>query len=159
MKKVLIMVLLLLAFCSSAFATCNIDLDRWKLIVPTERTLVYFDTQTVKKSGPTSFSAWICNYYAGIKSDCCNSICIEKGYNKKEHYHYLSVGYDYEACTISLKELLKKDDRGNVFQSYRYPYPEEETRNIPPGSIAEETMIKIKEYTENREKRMNIGVY
>ena len=131
MKKVLILVMLLLAICSSAFATCNIDLDRWKLIVPTERTLIYFDRQTAKKSGPTSFSTWLCYYYAGVKSDCCNSICIEKGYNKKEHYHYLSVGYDYEASTISLKELLKKDDQGNVFHSYRYPDPDKETG---PGS-------------------------
>ena len=89
--------MLILTICSSAFAECKLDMNRWKHMVTNDNCACYFDTVSLDVNNDnSSFDVWECMYFPGNYSKCTHPICIEKGWQSIEHYHYLLSEYNYK---------------------------------------------------------------
>lgn len=151
MKKVVILLMLLLAVCSSAFAKCNLDMNRWRYLASTSNYGVYFDTVSLDvNKGNSSFEVWTCTYYPGSYSNCAYSLCEEKGVHTSEHYHYTLSEYNYKQRTYNLKSILTRDNLGKVIFSADMPSFLQKAEKLPPESDGEFIMERIKSYIDNQ---------
>ena len=153
MKRFLLLLLLLLTVCSSAFAECNLNQARWKYLYSTNEYGFYFDTLTlnVNSSGST-FEVWECNYFPGKVSACNWPNCKEKGLESSEHYHYVLTEYDYRKRTLTYKSFVGRDNNGKVIVSYDEPSYLQKTITIVPDTIGEVNFLAIKKYIDSQKK-------
>lgn len=150
MKKVLFFLMLLLTVCCSAFAECNLDMNRWKHLGSTDNYGTYFDTASLDvNEANSSFEVWECKYYPGNYSNCNSPVCEEKNIHKSEHYHYDLVEYNYKHRTCVFKSSLKRSNNGSTIDSYDVPSYLQKKHKLPPDSNGEFIMMKIKNYIDN----------
>ena len=153
MKKFFILLMLLLTVCSSAFAECNLDQNRWKYLYSTDSYGFYFDTLTINEDKVKSlFEVWECNYFPGKVSACTWPQCKEKGLESAEHYHYVLSEYDYKQRTVNFKSFIGRDNKGNVIVSYDKPSYLQEATRIVPDTLGEMNLLLIKKYMDDNKK-------
>ena len=142
--------MLILTICSSAFAECKLDMNRWKHMVTNNNCACYFDTVSLDVNNDnSSFEVWECMYFPGNYSKCTNRTCIEKGWTSIEHYHYVLSEYNYKHRTNTTKRLIVRDSNENDLLSYEWPLHLQKAEKLVPNSYVEFFMVKIKEYIDN----------
>lgn len=150
MKRILVLLMLTMMICSSAFAECKLDMNRWKHLATTDNCACYFDTVSLDVNNDnSSFEVWECMYYPGNYSKCTHPLCLEKGLQSIEHYHYLLSEYNYKHRTCTSKRLMVRDGSGNGLYSYDWPSHLQKAEKLVPDSYVEYFMVKIKEYIDN----------
>lgn len=150
MNKVLILLLVLLTACSSAFAKCNLDMNRWKYLGSSSNYSVYFDTVSLLVNEyKSSFEVWSCWYYPGGYSNCADSQCEEKGIHTSEHYHYYLEEFNYRERTSTFKSAITRDNLGKAISSVDMPSILQQAHKLSPDSSGEFIMQNVKEYIDN----------
>lgn len=150
MKKLLVLIMLTISICSSAFAECNLDMNRWKPTGSSNNCIFYYDTVSLDISDDkSSFDVWECEYYPGTHSKCTWDTCKEKGIQSSEHYHYFLFGYNLKYRTVTTKSILLRDSKGTILMTYDYPLHLQKTQNVIPDTSLEGLMIKVKDYIDN----------
>lgn len=148
MKKIIFVFTVLFAFLLSSvgLASCNLDESRWKWLFSTDEYGCFYDKNTAIIKSASTFEVWTCNYYPGNTS-CRYVACVDTRKDTTEHYHYFRIEYDSERYTAWCKNIMFRDNAGRIIGSfdsheapqYNKPLP------IPPDSINESTMLKIKQ--------------
>ena len=150
MKKLLVLLMLTMAICSSAFAECKLDMTRWKYIGSNNNCGFYCDTVSIDVNDDKSaFEVWECEYYPGNHSKCTLRTCEEKGIQSSEHYHYFLLRYNLKNRTFTTKSFSLRDSNGNILLTYDYPLHLQKTQNVVPDTSLETIMLRIKEHIDN----------
>lgn len=151
MKKSVILLMLALIICSSVFAECNLDTNRWKHMVSTKDYGLYCDIASIiVNDDKTDFKVWECEYYPGNYSKCPLKVCNDKGLQTSEHYHYFLVDYNYKNRTVTSQSFSLRDSNGNILVAHDIPSHLQKTKNVIPNTTIEALMLKIKEYIDNQ---------
>ena len=150
MKKVFVLLMFILSICSSAFAECNLDMNRWKPLVTNNNYSLFFDTASIDvNDADTSFNVWECEYFSGNNTKCNFALCKERGLQSSEHYHYILTEYNYKHRTIKSKSATLRDSNGKILLTHDYPLHLQKTHSIVPDTAVETIMLKIKDYIDN----------
>ena len=154
MKKVLVLLMVLLSVCSTAFAEgledvlkdCKLDRSRWKVVewFKAEKFVRLYDSQAVAVISPGQFDVVIYDYYYG--NVCEKSNCQQQG---KRHYHSAKWGFNTSSSTGTLRSFETRDIDGNVVDSYNYPAKMQIASPLKRNSTEAKTMQKIKEPLKN----------
>ena len=154
MKKLMLLVMLLLTFCSSAFAEsvddilkdCKLDRSRWQVVewFKTEKFVRFYDTSSISVTGQEQFDVVIYDYFYG--NDCGVENCKHR---RSRHYHSEKLGYDTKALTKTLKYFDEQDENQNIVTSFAYPSNLQIPLSFKRKSIDEKTMLKAKELVKN----------
>ena len=151
MKKVFVLLMFILSICSSAFAECNLDMNRWKPLVTNNNYSLFFDTASIDvNDADTSFNVWECEYFSGNNTKCNFALCKERGLQSSEHYHYMLIEYNYKHRTIKSKSATLRDSNGKILLTHDYPLHLQKTHSIVPDTAVETIMLKIKDYIDNQ---------
>lgn len=134
LKKTLLILTVFFTICFStvSFASCNLDMNRWRWVTSTDKFGVYVDTQTLKYSNNFA-QVWQCLY--------CPNGC-ELYPNIGEHYHYNLEYINYGNNTMGMRSFSDMDSRGHVLESKTYSYVNYSP--IPPGTVAESMAIFVR---------------
>lgn len=154
MKKLMLLVMLLLTICSSAFAEsiddvlkdCKLDRNRWKVVEwsKADNYVRFYDSESVSVTGPGQFEAIIYDYfYSGI---CKSDSCKQRG---NKHYHSEKVGFNATKSTSILRSISTKDVNENTIDSFEYPAKMQIAAEFNKKSIEAKTMLKIKDSLKN----------
>ena len=108
MQKLMVLVMLMLTICTSAFAEsvedvlkdCKLDKNRWKVVewFKEDNFVRFYDSQSVSYPGPGQFDAEICDYYYG--ATCRENNCKQVG---TKHYHTEKWGFNPDKSTGTLR--------------------------------------------------------
>ena len=154
MKKILVLFMLLLTVCSTAFAEslgdvlkdCKLDRSRWIVMewFKTEKFVRFYDSESLKVTAPGQFELETYDYYYEniCKEESCN-------YRNMKHYHSEKSIYDSYRSTKKLLSFGKLDANLNVLSSYDYPASVQVADPINKKSIDNKTMLKIKDSLKN----------
>ena len=177
MKKFLVLLMLILAVCSSTFAKnetgtiknsdtdnliksldamqeCKLNLDRWlDAGMPSDYSFFkFFDKETIISNNPEVFEVWVCDYHTGIKP-CTFEECKKAKIENSKHYHYARIRYNASAFTFRTLSLMIKDSQNEkIIKSITIPPYIQNDNPIPPESMAEGTLIEIRKYLQNKKK-------
>ena len=154
MKRLIVLVMLLVTVCSSAFAEsiddilkdCRLDRNRWKVVEwsKADKFVRFYDSATVTVTGPGQFDAVIYDYfYSGI---CNSDSCKQRG---NKHYHSEKVGFNATESSSVLRSFATKDVDENITDSYEYPAKMQISSEFTKKSIEAKTMLKIKDSLKN----------
>ena len=150
MQKLMVLVMLMLTICTSAFAEsvedvlkdCKLDKNRWKVVewFKEDNFVRFYDSQSVSYPGPGQFDAEICDYYYG--ATCRENNCKQVG---TKHYHTEKWGFNPDKSTGTLRAFATKDANGNTVVFYNYPANMQIANQIKSKSIEGRTMLKVKD--------------
>ena len=154
MKKLMMLVMLLLTICSSAFAEsiddvlkdCKLDRSRWKVVewCKADNYVRFYDSKSVSVTGPGQFETIIYDYF--YNGTCNSDSCKQRG---NKHYHSEKVGFNTTKSTSTLRSFATKDANENVIDSYDYPAKMQIAAEFNKKSIEAKTMLKIKDSLKN----------
>lgn len=149
MRKLLLLFMVLLSVCSSAFAEsvddvlkdCKLDRNRWKIVewFKTDKFVRLYDSASVSVTGPGQFDAVIYDYYYG--NSCISDSCKLRG---SKHYHTEKWGFNSNESIGTLRSFALKDADDNTVDSYDYPSNNQIATGLERKGIEEKTMLKIK---------------
>ncbi len=176
MKKIIALLLLFLSFTSTvlaadsgklseqeiayltevdnAFKESKLSIMRWNYMgsfnngKDIERMLFY-DTETIATPYSDEMDVWWCWYYTG-KGQCSNPLCEKNKTNTTKHYHLDRWKYDLNSLKITLLASVVQNEQQEVTDSFDYPFGQQVTTVIKPGSVAESIMIRAKNDIEER---------
>lgn len=150
MKKLMMLVMLMLTICTSAFAEsmedvlkdCKLDRNRWKVVewFKEDNFVRFYDSLSISYPGPGQFDAEICDYYYG--TTCRENNCKQTG---TKHYHTEKWGFNPDKSKGTLRAFATKDANGNMVDSYNYPANMQIANQIKSKSIEGRTMLKVKD--------------
>ena len=153
-KRILVLSMLLLTVCASAFAEsiddvlkdCKLDRSRWKVVewFKAEKFVRFYDSASVSVTGPGQFDAVIYDYF--YDGNCKSDSCKQRG---NKHYHMEKWGFNTTNSTGTLRSMTTKDITENVVDSYDYPANMQIASELKRKSIEDKTMQKIKEQVKN----------
>ncbi len=154
MKKLMLLVMLLLTVCSSAFAEsiddvlkdCKLDRNRWKVVEwsKADNFVRFYDSESVSVTGPGQFETVIYDYfYNGI---CNSDSCKQRG---NKHFHSEKLGFNVTKSTSTLHSFATKDANENVIDSFEYPAKMQIASEFNKKSIEAKTMLKINDSLKN----------
>ena len=154
MKKLMLLVMLLLTVCSSAFAEsivdvlkdCKLDRNRWKVVEwsKADHFVRFYDSESVSVTGPGQFEVIINDYYYG--STCRKDNCAQLG---SKHYHIEKWGFNTANATGTLRSFSLKDANQETVDAYEYPTSMQIATDINKKSIEAKTVLKIKDSLKN----------
>ena len=154
MKKLMLLVMLLLTVCSSAFAEsiddvlkdCKLDRNRWKVVEwsKADHFVRFYDSDSVSVTGPGQFEVIINDYYYG--STCRKDNCAQLG---SKHYHIEKWGFNTAKATGTLRSFSLKDANQETVDAYEYPTSMQIATDINKKSIEAKTVLKIKDSLKN----------
>ncbi len=154
MKKLLVLVVLFLTVCSTAFAEsledvlkdCKLDRSRWIVMewFKAEKFVRFYDSESLSVAAPGQFGLVTYDYYYDntCKEESCN-------YRNMKHYHSEKSVYDSYMSTKKLLSFGKLDADLNVLSSYDYPPSMQIADPINKKSIDNKTLLKGKELLKN----------
>ena len=150
MQKLMVLVMLMLTICTSAFAEsvedvlkdCKLDKNRWKVVewFKEDNFVRFYDSKSVSYPGPGQFDAEICDYYYG--ATCRENNCKQVG---TKHYHTEKWSFNPDKSTGTLRAFATKDANGNTVDFYNYPANMQIANQIKSKSIEGRTMLKVKD--------------
>lgn len=154
MKRLMVLVMLLLTVCTSAFAEsiddvlkdCRLDRNRWKVVewFKADNYVRFYDSESISVTGPGQFETIIYDYfYSGI---CKSDSCKQRG---NKHYHSEKVGFNSTKSTSILRSISTKDANENTIDSFDYPAKMQIAAEFNKKSIEAKTMLKIKDSLKN----------
>ena len=112
MKKTAVITLLLLFLCTTCFAECNLDVNRWERVSSKGEVVMFFDKESIIYY-PTSNErlVWTCYYFPN-----------GAGNDKGEHYVYTSVLFNYNNREYLVKTTIRRDanDKVEYYSNYEY---------------------------------------
>lgn len=154
MKKLMLLVMLLLTVCSSAFAEsiddvlkdCKLDRNHWKVVEwsKADYFVRFYDSDSVSVTGPGQFEVIINDYYYG--STCRKDNCAQLG---SKHYHIEKWGFNTANATGTLRSFSLKDANQETVDAYEYPTSMQIATDINKKSIEAKTVLKIKDSLKN----------
>lgn len=154
MKKLMLLVMLLLTVCSSAFAEsiddvlkdCKLDRNHWKVVEwsKADHFVRFYDSDSVSVTGPGQFEVIINDYYYG--STCRKDNCAQLG---SKHYHIEKWGFNTANATGTLRSFSLKDANQETVDAYEYPTSMQIATDINKKSIEAKTVLKIKDSLKN----------
>ncbi len=154
MKRLMVLVLLLLTVCSSAFAesiddvlkNCKLDRSRWKVVewFKAENFVRLYDSASVSVTGPGQFDVIIYDYF--YDNTCNSDSCKQKG---NKHYHSETRGFNTTESTSTLRSFATRDADENPVDSFDYPAKMQIASEFNKKSIEAKTMLKIKNTLKN----------
>ena len=154
MKKLMMLVMLLLTICSSAFAEsiddvlkdCKLDRNRWKVVewCKVDNYVRFYDSKSVSVTGPGQFETIIYDYF--YNGTCNSDSCKQRG---NKHYHSEKVGFNATKSTSTLRSFATKDANENTIDSFEYPAKMQIAAEFNKKSIEAKTMLKIKDSLKN----------
>ena len=154
MKKLMLLVMLLLTICSSAFAEsiddvlkdCKLDRNRWKVVEwsKADNYVRFYDSESVSVTGPGQFETIIYDYF--YSAICKSDSCKQRG---NKHYHSEKVGFNATKSTSILRSISTKDANENTIDSFEYPAKMQIAAEFNKKSIEAKTMLKIKDSLKN----------
>ena len=154
MKKLMLLVMLLLTVCSSAFAEsidnvlkdCKLDRNCWKVVewCKADNYMRFYDSESVSVTGPGQFEVTINDYFYG--ATCRKDSCAQLG---SRHYHIEKWGFNTAKSTGTLRSFSMKDANLDTVDAYDYPASMQIETELDKKSIEAKTMLKIKDSLKN----------
>ncbi len=139
-----------MTICSSTFANCILDTNRWRASSLSSNNISFFDTETIAVNKENfSFEVWEAWYFPAVSS-CGLDFCNKKGIQTSEHYHFYLREYNYKDRTDTAKSILIRDNKGNLLGSYDYPVNLQKPYKLLPDTVGESAMLAAKNYIENQ---------
>ena len=135
----LIAILIFVFFSSSAFASCNLNPERWEWINSTDKMGVFIDKYTIKQKSYNIYEFWMANY-------CPNGCEIYNG----ENYHFTKCYIDFNKNAIANSLGIVRDSQGNVIKEWSNNHLKYlKLEPIYPGSIAEDIAMSLRRMIKN----------
>lgn len=179
MKKVIVLLMVLLALSSSVFAKdkadqtkmteaekrvlvevlngiadSKLDLKRWEFVsVDTENNYIFIDKETIATPYSDTLEVWECYFRRAGEGSCNSKICKEKNIDTAKHYHYSRYKFDLSHLKQTVTSMSVKDESGKVVFSIDVPSYLQKDFEIFPESMGEKIMLKVKEIAQENKKK------